>query len=151
MTPTRRRRVGQATAGAVVFAVLALPSALIWWAGSNGSLGDLSEVELLGVGVAIAVGAAAIAAVLMGDALDLAERDPAVGRLDPWAALFVGVIVLSIAVALIPAVGLLVLLPDENTPLGSRVHWLGVIWVGGSLAVGALSVWTAHRVLTRGR
>jgi hypothetical protein len=147
VTATSRRLAAQAAAAVIVFVVLASPALMIWWAGSNGSLGDLSEIEMLGVGLVIAVAASLAAGLLMGRAVDIAARDPAVGRLDPWAALFVGVIVLAVAVALIPAVGLLVLLPDENTPLGSRVHWLGAIWVGGSLLAGAASFWGAHRTL----
>ncbi len=151
MIATSRRLVAQIAAATIGFVVLASPALMIWWAGSNGSLGDLSEIELLGVGLLIALGASLAAGLLMGRAVDVAARDPGVGPLDPWAALFVGVIVLAIAVALIPAVALLVLLPDENTPLGSRAHWLEAIWVGGSLLAGAASIWSARRVLVHGR
>lgn len=147
---TGAARVGsQITAGAIVTGVLASPALLIWWSGANGSLGDLSEIELLGVGLAIAAVSGAAAAGLMGRALALAERDPLVGRLDPWAALFVGVTVLAVAVAVVPAVGLLLLLPDEDTPLGARVHWLEAVWVGGFLLASSVAVVAARAVLRR--
>jgi hypothetical protein len=151
VTRIGRRRLGQIAAGAIVFVVLALPALLFWWAGSNGSLGDLSEIDVLGVGLVVALTAAVVAGWLMGRAFDIASRDPEVGRLDPWAALFVAVIVLSIAVTLVPAFGLVVLLPDENASLGTRFHWLGVIWIGGAALAAAASVWGARRVLVRSR
>jgi hypothetical protein len=151
VTASTRRRAAQAAAGGIVFAVVSMPALMIWWAGSNGSLGDLSEIELLGVGLVIALGAGAIAMNLVGRALDLAACDPRVGSRDPWAALFVATIILSITATLVPAIGLLVLLPDENTPLGSRVHWLAAVWLGGCLLAGAISIWGARKVLVRHR
>jgi hypothetical protein len=149
MTSPVGRRVGQLVAGVLVFAVLAAPVLIFRWAGSSGSLGDLSEIEVLGVGLVIAFAASVAAGILMGRAFDIAAQDPDVGRLDPWAALFVGLMLLSVAVTLVPATGLVVLLPDENTPLGARAHWLGLIWVGGSALAASVSVWGARRVLVR--
>lgn len=143
------RLVTQVVAGLIVLVVLALPAIGIWLAGSNGSLGDLGEIELLGVGLAIAVAAAAAAGMLMGRALDLVAAAPAAGRLDAWAAFFVAVAVLGSTVTLLPAITLVLLLPDENSPLGSRVHWIAVVWVLGGAVVAALSLLAGRAVLRR--
>lgn len=149
MSASKGRLVSQIGAGSLVFSVLALPAFMIWWAGSSGSLGDLSEIEMLGAGLSVSAASGVLAGVLMGKALDIAARDPTVGRLDPWAALIVGVTVLSVSVTLVPVVGLLSLLPDEDTALRSRTHSLAAIWICGSIVAGYLSYRVARWVLVR--
>ena len=126
---TKRRIASQAVAGIWVFIVLAAPAILTWWAGDNGSLGDLSELELLTTGLLVAVAASVLAGWLMGRALDIADANPHAGRLDPWAALFVATAVLATVVTLVPATTLVLLLPDEDSPIGARMHWVTLVWI----------------------
>jgi hypothetical protein len=145
-----KRAVSQGAAGLCIFVALCAPALVIWWAGTNGSIGDLSELELLTTGLLVAACSAVVAAVLMGQALDIAETDPDVGRLDPWAALFVGTAVLGSVVALVPATTLLLLLPDEGKTIGAKVHWVAAVWVVGAMLSAALSIWAGRTVLRRG-
>ena len=148
---TRRRIVPGVIAGACVFLVLAAPALVIWWAGDNGSLGDLSELELLVTGLVVAAAASVLTAALMARALDIAEGDPSVGRLDPWAALFVAMGVLGTVITLVPATTLVLLLPEEDRPIGARVHWVALVWVAGGAGAALVSIWAGRAVLVRGR
>ena len=147
----RRRIVPRVVAGTLVFAVLVAPAVVIWWAGDNGSLGDLSELELLETGLVVALAAAVLAGVLMDRALEITEADPHAGRLDPWAALLAATAVLGTVVTLVPATTLVLLLPEEDTAIGARVHWVALVWVIGAAAAVGLSVWAGRAVLARGR
>ena len=124
---------------------------MIWWAGDNGSLGDLSELELLATGLVVAAATAVVAGTLMGRALDIAGSDPDVGRLDPWAALVAATGVLGTVVTLVPATTLVLLLPEEDTAIGARVHWVAVVWVVGAVGSAVVSIWAGRAVLVRGR
>jgi hypothetical protein len=145
------RIASQAAAGIWVFVVLAAPAVVIWWAGDNGSLGDLSELELLVVGLLVALASSVLAGALMGRALDIADATPQAGRLDPWAALFVATGVLGTVVALVPATTLVLLLPEEDTALGARAHWVALVWVAGAAGSAVVSIWAGRAVLVRRR
>ena len=134
-----------------MFVVLAAPAAVIWRAGDNGSLGDLSELELLTTGLLVAVAAAVVAGALMGQALAIADHDPLVGRLDPWAALLAASGVLGTVVTLVPATTLVLVLPEEDTGIGARTHWIVAVWVLGAAGSAAVSVWAGRAVLVRRR
>ena len=146
-----RRALSQVAAGLCVLVAMCAPALLLWWAGAEGSIGDLSELELLTTGLIVAGCAAIVAAVLMGRALDIADADPEVGRLDPWAALFVAAAVLGSVVAIVPATTLVLLLPDEDSSIGPRMHWVAVAWVVGAAISAAASLWAGRAVLRRGR
>jgi hypothetical protein len=147
----KRRIASQAVAGIWVFVVLAAPAMVTWWAGDNGSLGDLSELELLATGLLLAVAASVLAGWLMGRALDIADAQPHTGRLDPWAALFAATAVLGTVVTLLPATTLVLLLPEEDSPIGARVHWVALVWIAGAAGAAALSIWVGRALLTRHR
>ncbi len=74
-TMNRRRIASQAVAGIWVFIVLAAPAMVTWWGADNGSLGDVSELELLAAGLLAAVAASVLAGWLMGRALDIADAN----------------------------------------------------------------------------
>jgi hypothetical protein len=99
----------------------------------------------------VAVAAGVVAGVLMGRAWDLAASDPRIGRLDPWGALFAATGVLGTVVALVPAVTLLLVLPDEDVPIGGRAHWVPFVWVAGAAGAAAVSIRAGRAVLVRGR
>ena len=146
-----RRRIGQAVASVWVFVVLVAPALVVWWAGDNGSLGDLSELELLATGLLVAVACSVLTWLLMGRALDLAEAQPHTGRLDAWAALFAATAVLGTVVTLVPASTLVLLLPEEDRPIGARVHWVALVWVAGAAFSAGVSIWAGRAVLVRRR
>lgn len=145
----RARRIAAVFAGLGVLAVIVSPLILLWWGGSSGSIGDLREIEFLAPALGVALGVSVLAGYVMERALRLPENDPAMGRNDPWAAYFVGLAVLSLGLTLIPALGLLILLPDENAPLGSRVTLFELMWVGGTVLVVVLSFVAGRAVLRR--
>ena len=145
-----RRYVAQAAAGTWVLCTLAAPALLLWRAGAEGSIGDLRELELLWTGLVIAVCAAIVAALLMGRAVDLAEGDPAIGDLDPWAALFVGSAILAVVVVLAPAATFIVLQPDEDSSVAEQTRRVAAVWVVGALAAAGLGLVAARAVLRRG-
>ena len=147
----KRRIASQAGAGIWVFVVLAAPAIVIWWAGDNGSLGDLSELELLATGLLVAVAGSVLAGALMGRALDIADANPHASRLDPWAALFVATAVLGTVVTLVPATTLVLLLPDEDTAIGARMHWVALVWVAGAAGSAVVSIWAGRALLVRRR
>ena len=143
------RVAAQVAAGSCVFVTAVAPAVAMWFAGREGSIGDLSELELLSTGVVVALCGAVVAGVLMGRALDIAEHDPRIGRLDPWAAVFVATAVLGSVVAIVPASTLLLLLPDEDARIGPKVHWIAGVWVAGAIVASAASIVAARAVLLR--
>ena len=87
-----------------MFLVDVWPLLLIWRAGASGSVGDLSEVRFLGVGIAYSIGLAVFCGWLMSVALRRAEWSPELGRLDPWGAYAVGIGVYNLALTAVPAI-----------------------------------------------
>lgn len=142
----RSRRLQSALAGVGVFLVDVWPALLVWHAGASGSVGDLSEVRFLGVGVAYSVLLAVAAGWLMGRLLVRAAASPGIGTLDPWGAYALGVGVYTLAVTAVPAVMYGLLLVDENQSLRGREWLVHLLWVGGHL-LAALLAFAASRAL----
>ena len=147
----RSLRLQSAGAGVGVLAVCVWPVVLIWRAGRSGSVGDLSELRLLGFGLVYSVGLAVIAARLMHRALAMAARSSSLGRLDPWGAYALGVGVFTLAITAVPWILLLLLDSDENQSLRSRQWLIDVLWVAAHLGAAALGVVAARVVLRPGR
>ena len=129
---TGRRRVPSGIgAGVGAFLVDVWPVLLVWRAGASGSVGDLSEVRFLGVGLAYSLAFAVVVGLLMVRALELAETAPRLGRLDPWGACALGLGVYNLALTAVPAIMYGLLLADENQSLRSREWLVYLLWVGG--------------------
>jgi hypothetical protein len=133
-------------AGVGVFLVDISPVLLLWWAGASGSVGDLSEVQLLGVGIAYALVIGVAAGRAMTRALDLAAATTSLGRLDPWGAYALGLGVYSLAMTAMPALMYGLLLTDENQTLRSRMWLVGLLWVAGRL-LAVFIAWKASKAL----
>lgn len=133
-------------AGLGVFLVEVWPVALIWWAGTSGSVGDLSEVRFAGISLAWFVLVAAAAGWLTTRALRRAASSPHLARWDPWGAYALGLGVYTLALTAVPAIMYAVLLTDENESLRSREWLVMVLWIGGHL-LAALAGAAAGRAL----
>ncbi|MGI9613552.1 MAG: hypothetical protein ACR2QO_11615, partial [Acidimicrobiales bacterium] len=95
---TRRSRLVQGVvAGMGIFVVNMWPVFLIGWAGTSGSVGDLSQVRFLGLSTLFAVGLAYLGGRFMTIALERAQTSPRIGRLDPWGAFALGIGVYELA------------------------------------------------------
>jgi hypothetical protein len=132
-----------------VFLVDVWPLLLIWRAGASGSVGDLSEVRLLGVGIAYSIGLAALSGWLMTVALRRAEWSPRLGALDPWGAYAVGVGVYNLALTAVPALMYALLLTDENASLRDRSWLVYLLWVGGHVGAAVVALIAARGFLGR--
>jgi hypothetical protein len=137
-------------AGIGVFAVDMWPVLLIWWAGSSGSVGDLSQVRFLGISTLYAAGLAALSGRLMAVALERAEASPRLARLDPWGAYALGIGVYELALTAVPAIMYGLLLADENQSLRSREWLVHLLWIGGHLAAALLGFAAARALLGPG-
>lgn len=146
---SRRSITIQAVLGGVgVFLVDLWPVILVWRAGATGSVGDLSAVRLLWVGVLYALVVGILAAGLLRRALtDSADRTA--GRLDPWGAYALGAGVYNLA--LMGAAGLLyqMLLGDENASLRANEWKLFLLWFGGRVVAGILAIGASRFVIGR--
>lgn len=145
----RSLRVQGVLAGVGVFLVDVWPVLLVWRAGASGSVGDLSEVRFLGVGVAFSVLLAIATAWLMARALRHAAASPALGNLDPWGAYALGVGVFNLALTAVPAAMYGLLLADENQSLRSREWLVFLLWIGGQAAAVVIAVVAARALLGR--
>ena len=145
-----RARVAQGVlAGVGVFLVDVWPVLLIWRAGSSGSVGDLSEVRFLGVGIAYALVLAAICGWSMTVALRRVEWSPRLGRFDPWGAYAVGLGVYNLALTAVPGIMYALLLSDENMSLRDRSWLVYVLWVAGHVGAAILALLAARAFLGR--
>lgn len=148
---SRRSRVVQGVAAGIgVFLVDMWPVALIWWAGTSGSVGDLSQVRFLGVSTLYAIGLGVLAGWFMTIALDRAQASTKIGRLDPWGAFALGIGVYELALTAVPAIMYGLLLADENKSLRSQEWLVYLLWIGGHLAAAAVSFAAARAVLSPG-
>ena len=134
-------------AGLGVFAVDTWPLWLIWRAGASGSVGDLSGVRLLWVGIAYSVVLAVVAGRMMMVALRRAERSADVGRLDPWGAYVLGIGVYNLALTAVPAIMYALLLADENVSLRDRFWLVAFLWVAGHVGAALVAVLAARGLL----
>jgi len=117
-------------AGVIVFVVTTMPVALIAIAGANGSLGDLSQVELLGSGILLAAVISGFAGWGMARSLRRADAQRR-SQLDAWVAFFVGLALFIFLITLVPALILLALMPDEGQSLSSQIAGPAAVWFGG--------------------
>jgi hypothetical protein len=148
---SRRSRIVQGLAAGIgVFLVDMWPVFLIWWAGTSGSVGDLSHVRFLGVSTLYAVGLGALAGWSMTLALDRAQASTKIGRLDPWGAYALGIGVYELALTAVPAIMYGLLLADENKSLRSREWLVYLLWIGGHVVAAAVSFAAARALLRSG-
>jgi hypothetical protein len=148
---TRRSRIVQGIAAGIgIFLVNMWPVFLIGWAGTSGSVGDLSQVRFLGVSTLFAVALSCLGGWLMALALDRAQRSPRIGRLDPWGAYALGIGVYELALTAVPAIMYGLLLADENQSLRSREWLVYLLWIGGNIAAALLSFAAARALLRPG-
>ena len=145
----RSVRLQGALAGAGVFLADIWVVLLIWWAGASGSVGDLSELDLVGPGLLTAVVIAVACGWLMTVALRRAACSPGLGRLDPWGAYALGLGTYNLLLTAVPGIIYALLLTDENQSLRSRMWAVDLLWAGGHLAAAALSVLAARALLGR--
>jgi len=124
------------------------PVILVWRAGAAGSVGDLSTVRLLWVGVAYAVAVGVLAGGVMKRALD-ESASFTVGRLDPWGAYALAVGVYNLALTAAAGLGFWILLGDENAALARNEWKLFLLWFAGRVLAAALALATARFVLGR--
>lgn len=148
MSPRARMVHGVSAAGGILL-VEVWPLLLIWRAGASGSVGDLSEVRFLGVGLAYALTVAALGGWAMTVALRRAEWSPRLGRLDPWGAYAVGIGVYNLALTAVPAIMYALLLSDENESLRDRAWLVYVLWIVGHVGAGIVAVVAARAFLGR--
>ena len=147
---TRRTRLPSGLAAAVgAFLIDVWPVLLVWRAGASGSVGDLSEVRFVGVGLAYSLVLAVVVGLLMTRALELAEAAPGLGRLDPWGAYALGLGVYNLALTAVPAIMYALLLADENQSLRSREWLVYVLWIGGHVGAALLGYAAARGLLGR--
>jgi uncharacterized membrane protein len=145
----RSRFVRGGLAGLGAFLVDLWPVLLVWHAGRSGSVGDLSEVRFLGVGLVWALLVAVVAAGAMVVALRRTAIDPSVGHLDPWGAYVLGLGVYTLILTVLAALAYGLLLVDENQSLRSRAWLLDLSWVAGRLLAVVAAVLAAGTVLGR--
>jgi hypothetical protein len=135
-------------AGTIVFLITMLPAMLIAIAGANGSLGDLSQVELIGPSIVLAILIAGFAGWSMERSLrraDTEHRSP----VDAWAAFFVGLALFVFLITLVPALILLALFPDEGQSLDASIAGLGAVWIGGYILAAAAATAAARAFFER--
>ena len=145
-----RSRLAQSTAAGIGAALADVwPVLLIWSAGASGSVGDLRELRLLGVGVAWSVVLGVLSGLAMAWALPRAAAAPHVGRWDPWGAWAAGLGTYLLVVTAIAAAGYGVLLVDEDQALRRREPALLVGWVVAHVLAAAAAFGVARSVLGR--
>ena len=125
------------------------PLLLIWRAGASGSVGDLSEVRFVGVGITYSLALAAFAGWSMTVALRRAAWSPRLGRFDPWGAYAVGLGVYNLALTAVPAIMYALLLSDENESLRDRAWLVYVLWVVGHVGAAIVALLAARGFLGR--
>ena len=145
----RSRRWQAVAAGIGAFLVDIWPVLLIWSAGASGSVGDLSEIRFLGVGLVSAIALAVFVGWLMAVTQRRAAASPGLGRLDPWGAYALGVGVYNLVLTAVPALAYGLLLADENQSLRSREWLVYLLWIGGHLVAVLLAIGAARALLGR--
>lgn len=147
---SRKRHLLAALAGIAAFLVTIWPVLLIGWAGASGSLGDLSQVASLGIGLVYSLAIALFAAVMV----DLAIRRVAATGVRPlgdiWGAFALGLGVYTLALAVVPAVVYVVLLTDEAQSMGERMWLIAGLWTGGHLLAAATGAGAGAALLFTG-
>jgi hypothetical protein len=146
---TNRRQAG-IVGVAIVFIVTISPVLLVAWAGASGSVGDLGQVEILPVGVALAILLAVAAGIATSRAFARVDADPTKGTLDGWAAFVLGLGAYILILTLIPIVITEMMLPGETESFDDRLFWIGLVYVGGHVLAVVVGMWTGSAFLGRG-
>lgn len=145
---TNRRREGIIGA-LVVFLVTISPVLLVAWAGASGSVGDLGQVEVLPVGVALALVVAVVAGAATSRGFARVDADPACGTLDGWAAFLLGLGAYVLVLTSVPMVITKMMMPGETQSLDDRLGWIGLAYVGGHALAVVVGMWVGGRFLGR--
>lgn len=145
----RARRIQAILAGLGAFLVDVWPVLLIAWAGASGSVGDLSEVPTLGIGLTYGILIGVLAGWLMNRALVRASRSPWLRPADAWGAYALAMGLYTLGLTLVPALIYGLLLTDENMSLRGRFWLIALLWIGGHVAAAAISVLAASVLLGR--
>jgi hypothetical protein len=143
------RRLQATVAGTGVALVDAWPVLLLWRAGASGSVGDLSEVSMLGVGLVVSVCLGVLGWWLMDRALRCAESSTRVTTGDVWGAYALAVGVYTLALTVASGLMYVLLLTDENESLRSRFWLIVAWWVIGRVAAVLAAVGSARALLGR--
>jgi hypothetical protein len=146
----RSRRIQSALAGLGGFLVTIWPVLLIALAGASGSVGDLSQVHSLGVGVLYAIGIGLGAGWLMDHALRWVATTADRRTGDAWGAYALALGVYTFVLTAVPALIYLALLGDEDRSLHDRFWVIAAVWVGGNVLAAILGA-LAGALLLRGR
>jgi len=146
MTRTRRAIHG-VLAGTGMFLIDVWPLVLIWRAGASGSLGDLSELQFLGAGLAYSFGIAVIAGRMMSAALWRVDGSVQIGRLDPWGAYATGIGMYNLALSAGMGIMLLLLLNGEGQSFQDRFWLVVLLWIVGHVAAAAVAIAAARALL----
>lgn len=145
------RHVQAVVAGLGVVVVDAWPVLLVWRAGASGSVGDLSEVSLLGVGLVISVCLGLLGWWLMERALRRAASSARVATGDVWGAYALALGVYTLALTVASGLMYVLLLTDENESLRSRFWLIAAVWLVGRVAAVLAAVGSARALLGRER
>lgn len=145
------RRLQAIAAGLGVLVVDVWPVLLLWRAGASGSVGDLSEVSLLGVGLVISACLGVLGWWLMDRALRRAESSTRVATGDVWGAYALAVGVYTLALTVASGLMYVLLLTDENESLRSRLWLIAAVWLVGRVAAVLAAVGSARALLGRER
>jgi cytochrome bd-type quinol oxidase subunit 2 len=143
----RSRLLQSVVAGVGALLVCIWPVLLTWRAGASGSVGDLSEVRFLGLGIVYSLGLAVLAGRLMHGALTAARTAAHLRPLDPWGAYALGLGVFTLTLSALLGLILLLLLTDEDQSLRSREWLVYLLWIAGHLGAAALAVAAARALL----
>ena len=147
--PSRSLQAAVAGIGAALVDVW--PVLLIWRAGSSGSVGDLSEVSLLGVGLVVSASLGVLAASLVYQALGRAEVSTRLAVGDVWGAYALALGVYTVALTLTSGLMYLLLLTDEHQSLRARFWLIAVLWVLGRVVAVLVAIGSGRALLGKDR
>jgi hypothetical protein len=134
---TRHARTG-VTAGVLVFAMAAFPTALVVTSVLSGAVGTVSETWWI-LNAFVVIGAlAGVTGYLLAKALERVDREPGRTKPDAWVAFYVAVLVIAIGTSGIP-IAMLAVMVNSDRSLESSGPWFFVWWTLLHLIVGGLA------------
>ncbi len=149
---SRLSRSLQAIAAGVGAALVDVwPVLLIRRAGASGSVGDLSEMLLLGVGLVVSASLGLLAGWLVYQALGRAEVSTRLVVGDVWGAYALAIGVYTVALTLSSGLMYLLLLTDENQSLRARFWLIAVLWVVGRVVAVLVAIGSGRALLGKDR